>query len=56
MKDYSNLMAGSKNHVDGANNIVMGSKNKVTGKNNWVFSTNYDQSSDRVLVVDQWKI
>jgi hypothetical protein len=56
MIDYNNVMQGEKNLVDGVNNIVMGSKNKVNGKNNWIFSTNYDQTSDRVLVIDQWKI
>lgn len=56
MDDYDNLMNGNTNLVQGANNIVMGSKNKVKGKGNWVFSTNYDGSTDRVLVVDKWKI
>lgn len=56
MADYDNLMQGSTNLVQGANNIVMGSKNKVKGKGNWIFSTNYDSSSDRVLVIDKWKI
>jgi hypothetical protein len=34
----------------------MGSKNKVKGKGNWVFSTGYGDSTDRVLVIDKWKI
>jgi hypothetical protein len=34
----------------------MGSRNKVNGQRNWVFSTNYDGTADRVLVLGQWKI
>lgn len=56
MNDYNNIMDGSTNFIDGVNNIVMGSKNKINGKNNWIFTTNYDQKSDRVLVIDKWKI
>lgn len=56
MTDYDNLMNGNTNLVQGANNIVMGSKNKIKGKGNWIFSTNYHESSDRVLVIDKWKI
>ena len=49
-------MNGNTNLVQGANNIVMGSQNKVKGKGNWIFSTNYDHPSDRLLVIDKWKI